>query len=132
MKPGDHAGLVALQNHFGTVGIKVTENGDRFVAMCVNRGDGREEEVENIRYEASQIFLKIDFNFANSMDTANFYYAADGVKWIQIGRALEMKYTLDHFMGYRIGLFNYATKHIGGHADFDYFRYAKVMKQRFE
>ncbi|MEV5030333.1 glycoside hydrolase 43 family protein [Paenibacillus sp. LPE1-1-1.1] len=132
MKPGDHAGLVALQNHFGTVGVKVAENGDRLVAMCINRGDGSEDEVENIRYEASQISLKIDFNFANSIDTANFYYAADGVKWIQIGRPLEMKYTLDHFMGYRIGLFNYATKQIGGYAEFDYFRYARVMKQRYE
>lgn len=25
-------------------------------------------------------------------------------------------------MGYRFGLFNYATKETGGYADFDYFR----------
>ncbi|MGM0881419.1 MAG: hypothetical protein ACQEXQ_10335 [Bacillota bacterium] len=29
-------------------------------------------------------------------------------------------------MSYRIGLFNYATKEIGGHADFDYFRYSRM------
>jgi len=28
---------------------------------------------------------------------------------------------LPHFMGYRFGLFNYATKAIGGIADFDFF-----------
>lgn len=33
-----------------------------------------------------------------------------------------MSYTLPHFMGYRFGLFNYATKNIGGYADFDWFR----------
>jgi hypothetical protein len=33
-----------------------------------------------------------------------------------------MEYTLvEHFMGYRFGLFNYATKQSGGWADFDYF-----------
>ena len=33
-----------------------------------------------------------------------------------------MSYTLPHFMGYRFGLFNYATKTPGGFADFDFFR----------
>lgn len=129
IKPGDHTGLVALQNYFGTVGIKVALNGERFVTMCVNRGDGSEVELERIRYDGSQIFLKIEFNFDNSIDLASFYYAEDGVKWIQIGRPLEMKYTLDHFMGYRIGLFHYATKEIGGYVDFEYFRYTRMKEK---
>jgi len=29
---------------------------------------------------------------------------------------------MPHFMGYRFGLFNYASKITGGFADFDYFR----------
>jgi hypothetical protein len=33
-----------------------------------------------------------------------------------------MSYTLPHFMGYRFGLFNYATKQTGGFADFDWFK----------
>ena len=33
-----------------------------------------------------------------------------------------MSYTLPHFMGYRYGLFAYATKTPGGFADFDFFR----------
>lgn len=126
MKPGDHAGLVALQSHFGTVGIKAAENGEKFVAMCVNNGDG--SETETIRFDGSQIFLKIEFNFEDSTDIAGFYYSADGSNWNRIGGSLEMKYTLDHFMGYRIGLFHYASKEIGGHADFDYFRYGISAK----
>ncbi|WP_028610057.1 glycoside hydrolase family 43 protein [Paenibacillus harenae] len=131
MKPGDHAGLVALQNHFGTVGIKIAENGDRFVAMCVNGGDGREKALETIRFDGSRIFLKIAFDFEDSADIADFYYAADGSNWVRIGGSLEMKYTLDHFMGYRIGLFYYAAKEMGGHADFDYFRYSR-MKEKLQ
>ena len=30
-------------------------------------------------------------------------------------------------MGYRFGLFNYATKQAGGHADFDYFHMTDEM-----
>ena len=33
-----------------------------------------------------------------------------------------MSYTIPHFMGYRFGLFCYATKAPGGFADFDFFR----------
>jgi hypothetical protein len=33
-----------------------------------------------------------------------------------------MAYTLPHFMGYRFGLFNFATKTAGGFVDFDYYR----------
>jgi len=42
--------------------------------------------------------------------------------WKPIGETLKMKYTIPHFMGYRFGLFNYATKNTGGYADFDWFR----------
>ncbi|TYP76833.1 glycoside hydrolase family 43 protein [Paenibacillus methanolicus] len=125
MKPGDYAGLVAMQNRFGTVGIRIAANGDPCVEMCVNRGDGGEETAEQVRFAGKRIYLKIDFNFRNNTDIARFYYSMDGAAWIQIGDQLEMKYTLDHFMGYRIGLFNYASVRSGGCADFDYFRYSR-------
>jgi hypothetical protein len=32
-------------------------------------------------------------------------------------------------MGYRFGLFNYATRQTGGFADFDYFRIADKIAQ---
>ena len=38
-----------------------------------------------------------------------------------------MTYNPAHFMGYRFGLFNYATKEAGGPADFDYFRISDKM-----
>ncbi|MBN2812666.1 MAG: hypothetical protein JXQ80_01245, partial [Bacteroidales bacterium] len=39
-----------------------------------------------------------------------------------IGNELKMEYSLmEHFMGYRFGLFNYATTITGGYADFNFF-----------
>jgi hypothetical protein len=40
-----------------------------------------------------------------------------------------MAYTLPHFMGYRFGLFNYATKSPGGFVDFNYFRISDKIGQ---
>jgi hypothetical protein len=45
----------------------------------------------------------------------------DGKAWTKIGAVLHMAYTLPHFMGYRFGLFNFATKTAGGSVDFDYY-----------
>lgn len=126
MNPGDRAGLVALQHFYGTVGIHVADDGERYVAMCVRGDDGGEEAVEKIRYEGDRIWLKIDFDFRDSADLARFWYSADGEEWRAIGRPLQLKYTLDHFMGCRIGLFYYATRQTGGYVDFDYFRYTKA------
>lgn len=126
MKPGDHAGLVALQSHFGTVGIRVADNGDKFIVMNVHGENGKEKPVEIVRCDGSTVYLKIAFQYEESIDLATFYYSADGRDWLPIGEALKMQYTLDHFMGYRIGLYQYATKQIGGYADFDYFYYSRT------
>ena len=126
MKPGARAGLAALQHFYGTVGIHAEEDGVRYVAMCVRGRDGGDEIVEKIRYDGDRIHLKIDFDFRDDADIARFYYSVDGAGWRAIGRPLQLTYTLDHFMGCRIGLFHYATREAGGYVDFDYFRYAKA------
>lgn len=132
MKPGDHAGMIALQSGFGTVGVKVDTLGNRSVVMTVNDGSGLEEIVEATSIGASDIYLKIEFDFENSVDLATFYYAEVDGEWKPIGRALNMKYTLDHFMGYRIGLFNYASEQSGGYVDVDYFHFYKRIGSEYQ
>lgn len=125
MKPGDCAGLVALQEHYGTVGIQIDEAGNGYAAMTAASDDGEETIIERMRYNSDIIWLKADFNFENSADTVDFAYSADGKRWEPIGRRVQLKYTLDHFMGCRIGLYNYATVEAGGYVDIDYFHYKK-------
>ncbi len=62
-------------------------------------------------------------------DLAYFYYSLVGTDWKTIGGPLKMVYTLPHFMGYRYGFFNYATKNVGGYADFDFFRIGDKISQ---
>jgi beta-xylosidase len=61
---------------------------------------------------------------------AYFSYSLDGKSWNPIGEPLKMTYTLPHFMGYRFGLFNYATQQLGGYADFDYFHITNQISTR--
>jgi beta-xylosidase len=120
MKEGDYAGLIALQKRYGWVGVTM-ENGQRSVVM-INAQSEEPVVVEKVPLKAKKVYLKIDCDFTDRTDKAYFYYSLDGKKWTRIGDTLQMAYTLPHFMGYRFGLFNYATQSTGGYVDFDYYR----------
>ncbi|HJV77326.1 MAG TPA: glycoside hydrolase 43 family protein [Paludibacter sp.] len=120
LKDGDFAGLCVLQRKFGLVGVKV-QNGAKYVYMVSNKTDNP-TELQSIPLFQNKVFLKIECDFRNKIDIAKFFYSLDGKTWNSIGRQLKMEYTLmEHFMGYRFGLYNYASKNPGGYADFDYF-----------
>jgi beta-xylosidase len=119
MKDGDFAGLCLLQKNYGQIGVKVID-GTKSIFM-VNAGSGKPVEAESVPLNQKLVYFKIDCDFKERADTANFYYSFDGITWKSLGEPLKMSYTLPHFMGYRFGLFNYATKNSGGFVDFDYF-----------
>ena len=119
MKEGDFAGLALLQRKFGMVGVR--HEGTRKFIVMVNAESAKPVEVQRVPLPQNTVYLKVECNFKNLADTANFFYSHDGKSWISIGSPLHMAYTLPHFMGYRFGLFNYASKQVGGFADFDFF-----------
>ncbi len=120
MKEGDCAGLIALQRRYGFVGVKM--EGDRKSIVMVSAESNHPEEVECIPLARQTVYFKIDCDFRDHTDKAYFYYSIDGKIWMKIGSVLQMAYTLPHFMGYRFGLFNFASKAAGGFVDFDYYR----------
>ena len=120
MKEGDFAGLCVLQKNYGQVGVQV-ENGIKSIVM-ISAGTGKPIELQKAPLSINKVFFKIECDFREKTDLAYFYYSLDGKDWKSIGEPLKMAYTLPHFMGYRFGLFNYATKKVGGYADFDFFR----------
>ena len=77
-------------------------------------------EIERVELDPSveRVYLRADMDFKQKTDKAVFFYSLDGKEWSQIGDTLQMAYTLPHFMGYRFGLFNYATIEAGGYAGF--------------
>lgn len=121
MKDGDFAGLTAFQRKFGQVGVKV-KDGKKYIFMTSNKTDVP-TELESLPLNKTKVYLKIECDFRNKTDIASFFYSLNGKDWKSIGGQLKMEYTLmEHFMGYRFGLFNYATKNTGGFVDFDFFR----------
>lgn len=121
MKSGDQAGLMLLQRKFGWVGIRDKEGKKTVVMVNAQNGVLEAEKVPNGQ---KTIFLKARCDFKEKIDKGYFSYSFDGKNWKSIGEPLQMSYTLPHFMGYRFGLFNYATESVGGYVDFDYFRIA--------
>lgn len=120
MKEGDFAGLTAFQRKFGQVGVKIVD-GKKYVFMVSNKTD-QPTELQSVPLLQNKVYLKINCDFRNKIDVAKFFYSLDNKSWSQIGGELKMEYTLmEHFMGYRFGLFNYGTKNPGGFADFDFF-----------
>ncbi|HEY0076897.1 MAG TPA: glycoside hydrolase 43 family protein [Abditibacteriaceae bacterium] len=119
MKDGDYAGLAALQRRYGLVGVKMT--GNEKSLFMTSAETNSPVEVQSVPLAQNTVFLKIECDFKTRTDKAYFFYSLDEKTWIAIGKPLQMAYTLPHFMGYRFGLFNYATKSVGGLVDFDYF-----------
>jgi beta-xylosidase len=116
LNSGDYAGLGALQQNFGFVGVAKSGTA-RYVVM--RNGS---QEIARIGVSQDRLYLRAAMDFRNQIDRATFYYSLDGNNWQAIGNVLQMSYTIPHFMGYRFALFNYATQTAGGFADFDYFR----------
>lgn len=120
MRDGDFAGLALLQKNFGLAGVKM-EGAAKFVVM-VSAQDGSPVEVQRVPLKAQIVHLKAECDFRERRDRAWFRYSLDGRDWFPIGGELKMAYTIPHFMGYRFGLFHYATQAPGGFVDFDFFR----------
>lgn len=137
MKNGDIAGLIAFQNHYGYVGVQMKDGKKTIVMVESSLGkkiaEGKQgismintltdsyEIIESIDFASNKVYFRIDCEF--NSDKAIFYYSENGETWKKIGKPLQMIYSFTkHFMGYRYGLFNYATKTPGGFVDFDWFR----------
>jgi beta-xylosidase len=119
-KDGDFAGLGVLQKRYGLVAVK--RSGATRSIVAVSAESGSAVETESVPLTGDVVYLKVECDFRNRVDTARFFHSADGKQWAAIGKPLRMTYTLPHFMGYRFALFNYASKDAGGSVDFDYFR----------
>lgn len=127
MKRGDFAGLCLLQKNYGLLGVRA--DGDRKSIVMINASTGKPVEAQAIPLTQKEIYLKAECNFTDRKDVADFFYSLDGKTWLPIGAQLKMAYTIPQFIGYRFGLFNYATQVTGGSADFDFFHITDTIAE---
>src|SRR5690554_1182236 len=126
MKDGDVAGLVALQDSLGFVGVAKSGS-----SLSVVQYQGTSQKA-SVPISQNKVYFRIDMDFTNQTDKAYFFYSLDSLNWKTIGGTLSMKYTLGMFVGYRFGLFNYATKTAGGYVDFDWFKIGATVDQEIK
>jgi len=133
LKNGDTAGIVGLQSSYGYIAI-AKASGNYYIVNAVR-------SVDELRYsskatgdcmpgEAKEVFtvdgpivtLCLGAEFGKDKDYLHFGYEKDG-RIVEVGTPHKMVYRLDHFTGYRFGLFVYSTQSIGGNAVFKDFNY---------
>lgn len=127
MKVGDYAGICAFQSGYCLIGVEVDADGKRYiVAKTTERRQQR--EVLRTPLKGKKVYLRMKYVFTPQADDTCepdrvfMSYSTDGKKWVDVDAQQQMRFTLDFFIGYKAALFNYATKQLGGHADFDYFK----------
>ena len=115
MHDGDMAGIAVFQDPYAYIAIN--KQGNTFNIVQSNTAD--KNVYSNTITCDSVIYLRAVANIATSK--ASFYYSLDNVTYTKFGQDLDMKYNLSVFVGNRFGIFNYATKGLGGSVDVDWF-----------
>ncbi len=128
MKEGDIAGLAVFQDPYAFIAVKKI-NGKSYILM-VNNGasvDSAEISQPVVYLRAGAVYGSgaahyFDGKAAPGTGTASFAYSLDNKTFVNIGNVFQMRFNLSVFTGNKFSLFNYATREIGGYADFDWFR----------
>lgn len=136
MTDGDIAGLGIFQKPYGFIGIK--KQGQKTSLVMVNNGD----IIDSIDIETTTIYLRANPFYGSGAamyyhgktvsdtGTASFSYSFDNISYKPFGNTLQMQFDFTIFTGNKFCLFNYATKHLGGHVDFDWFRVSPREQQK--
>lgn len=69
---------------------------------------------ESVDVPGEEIWLRVNADIGSSSGTAKFFYSIDGLKFRPLGDTHEMANGAIFFVGDRYGIFNFATKELGG------------------
>ncbi|MFI7128032.1 family 43 glycosylhydrolase [Nonomuraea sp. NPDC050153] len=121
MSNGDRAGLAMLRDQSAWIGVKrdngvnrvVMTNGLTMNSSWQTTGTGTEAAGANV--SGGRIWLRVNADIRpGSGRQARFSYSTDGSTFVSLGPAFTLNNAWQFFMGYRFGIFNYATQSLGG------------------
>ncbi|KAG8896211.1 hypothetical protein FRC00_006283, partial [Tulasnella sp. 408] len=129
MKDGDRAGLVLLRDSSAWVGVKRDSGA---YTVCYTTGLTMNSDWSTLSTGTSSgcvsisggsIYLRITADIApGGTQQATFFYSTNGSTFNSIGSAFSMNTDWHFFMGYRFGIFNYATSALGGYVNVPLFQ----------
>ncbi|KAK2813179.1 hypothetical protein FQN50_000857 [Emmonsiellopsis sp. PD_5] len=121
MADGDKAGLAVFRYDAAWIGVSKSGDGTRLEMVddllmeggggwkTVNKG----KVVEGADISGNEVWLRVDCDI-NDANTAAFSYSTDGSSFTPLGQTHTMEDDVLFFMGDRYGVFNFATKELGG------------------
>jgi beta-xylosidase len=121
MADGDRAGLAMLRDSSAWIGVRrdgtatrvSMVNGLSMDSSWNTTGTGTEQAGAAV--SGGRIWLRINADIRpGSGRQARFSYSTDGVNFTSLGPAFTLNNAWQFFMGYRYGMFNYATRALGG------------------
>jgi len=136
MHDGDRAGLALLRDRSAWVGVRRDGGATRVVmtggltmsSSWATTSTGA--EVESAPFTGSRIWLRASVDIRpGASRTARFFYSADGLTYRPIGTPLVLNSNWTFFMGYRFGIFNYATSALGGAVAVESFEMTSVAPE---
>ncbi|KAG8975998.1 hypothetical protein FRC05_004628 [Tulasnella sp. 425] len=121
MTDGDRAGLVLLRDSSAWVGVQ-RDSGAYTVRYATNITMNSDWSTANtgtttasVSITGGSIWLRVTADIQpGGTKQATFHYSTDGTNFNPIGSAFTMITSWEFFMGYRFGIFNYATSALGG------------------
>lgn len=133
---GDFAGLAALEGEYGF--IAVTKRDGKYYLVAAEHKSKNEPWAmgvfdtdpptikEEIPLKSPKLELKLIFDLTRAKQQVQLFYREKPGKgeFQQLGKPVQLRYTLDQFVGVRFALFCYSTKQAGGQADFTDFNYS--------
>jgi beta-xylosidase len=119
MSPGDRAGLALFRDNTAFIAV---EDGTVSVWKNLSLGAGWEtlstgfvEANASLPANSTDVWFRLEANIAPASDhLGTFSWSADGEEYEVLGTPYEMNATYFFFIGYRFGIFNYATEELGG------------------
>ncbi len=122
MANGDRAGLAMLRDQSAWIGIRKDNGVTRVsmtngLAMSANgwTTTGTGSEAAGTAVSGGTIWLRVTADIRpGSGRTASFSYSTNGSTFSTLGPAFTLTDNWQFFMGYRFGIFNYATQALGG------------------
>jgi beta-xylosidase len=121
MTDGDRAGLVMLRDSSAWIGL-TRDDGKTQIAVVNNITMDKHwntastgTQLASVPVTAKRVWLRVRADVhPGPGHTAVFSYSLDGTKFLALGPPFVLNANWPFFMGYRFGIFNYATQSLGG------------------
>ena len=124
MADGDRVGLAAFRDRSASIGVY--RAGDTYTLTSVHNMTQNETSWETtsngtviaaqpVPDNTTRIWLRAALDSrGDGTKAASFYYSFEGTEFTALGPSYTMYTDWNYFMGYRFGIFNYATSSLGG------------------